>query len=358
MLDLASDDAPIARTDPAPAPSAGDGAGQTTWDDRGFLRWYKQLFRQSEKMREIERMVLRIADSPTVVSLSGESGTGKERVAQAIHALSVRANGPWVAVRCAALRPDLLESDLFGCEEDDNGHETRTIGRIDMARAGTLFLDQIDEVPRPVQAKLVRLLEDGQFVRAGGRTSIASDVRVVVASSKDLDALVGRGAFRDDLYYRIQAVTITVPPLRERPEEIPSLVRYFLAEHERGSERTYCDLSPETLGLMAAYRWPGNVRELENFVTRYALLGDERALQAELEARIDLTRRVEPTVPVEDAGLRAVGRRAAHDAELALIHRTLDAVGGNRAEAARRLKVSYKTLLAKLNHDEARSPSS
>ncbi|MBI2204991.1 MAG: sigma-54-dependent Fis family transcriptional regulator [Candidatus Rokubacteria bacterium] len=309
---------------------------------------YDRVFRHSVRMRAVEQMLLKAVVGEDPVFVTGETGTGKELIADLAHALSPRANGPWVKVRCSALPGERLESELFGDElrAIDGGNSVRR-GRLELAAGGTLCLDEIADLPLALQNKLLGFLHEGRFMRNGGRVPVAADVRLVITTNRDLRAMTTAGLFREDLYYRLNVITIPVPPLRERREEIPSLVEHFRAEFCRRLERDCPPFSPETVDLMLHYRWPGNVRELENVVKRYVVLGDERYVEQELRGRLEPASAVFAAWPPAE-GLRGIAQRAARKAERALIEETLDRVGGNRAEAARRLKVSYKTFLKKL----------
>ncbi len=321
-----------------------------------FFRQYEQLFRRSDKMRSVERIVVEVADTNATVLIQGETGVGKELVAKAIHYLSSRFDNPWLKVNCASLPPDLLESELFGHEKGAfTGATSRKPGRFELANGGTLFLDEIGEMPLSLQSKILHVLQDNEFFRVGGRELISVDVRILAATNKNIQTMVANGLFREDLYYRLNVVNVFVPPLRERREEIPPLVEHFRAQFNRQSNRRRAELSAETMELLWAYSWPGNVRELENLIRRYIVLGDEGHLREELQVRLKVTspQPVLVTVSIDGTqspdGLRDIARRAAREAEKAAIKEVLDRVQWNRAAAARLLKISYKTLLSKLN---------
>ena len=333
------------------------------WERDRVQFWgeYDQVFRRSEKMRVIEKLVVQVADTNATVLIQGETGVGKERVAKAIHYLSDRAAKPWLKVNCASLPRDLLESELFGHEKGAfTGAALRKPGRFELANGGTLLLDEIGEMPIDLQSKILHVLQDNEFFRVGGRELISVDVRIIAATNKNIQTMVASGSFREDLYYRLNVVTIFVPPLRERREEIPFLVEDFREKFSRQFSRRTGELSMDTLQLLRAYSWPGNVRELENLIKRYVVLGDEGQLRDELQVRLRVTSHQPSTSPpamegngVEtglriDAGLREIGRRAAREAERSAIREVLDRVQWNRAETARLLKISYKTLLYKL----------
>jgi two-component system response regulator AtoC len=336
-------------------------------DDQGF---YDQLFGGSELMRNVGKTVLQVADTNATVLIQGETGTGKERVARAVHYLSNRSTKPWLKLNCASLPADLLESELFGHDKGAfTGAAALKPGRFELADGGTFLLDEIAEMPLSLQSKILHVLQDNEFFRVGGRELISVDVRIIAATNKDLQAMVIDGTFREDLYYRLDVVSIRVPPLRERHEEIPSLVEYYRGKFMQEFGRQCPRIPPETHQLLSTYSWPGNIRELENLVKRYVALNDPKDLHETVRARTrQASRKLGPGVVIGDAspvhqhrpepiidqselamGLRAVARRGAERAERAAVIHVLDRVQWNRAEAARLLKVSYKTLLMKLD---------
>ncbi len=312
----------------------------------------------SPKMRVLANTIRDVASTDATVLIQGESGVGKNLVARAIHAASPRCTRPFVLVNCAALPSELLESELFGHEKGAfTGAYRRTLGKFEFANGGTLCLDEIGELPRPLQAKLLHVLQDFQFTRVGGRELIRVDVRVIATTNRDLQAAMRGGQFREDLYYRLNVVDIHVPALRERPESIGELAQSFVAQWNEQYSRQVA-LSPELLALLGRYSWPGNVRELENFTRRLVVLGDPERARQELDARI-ASARVPSTAsghgaasPAASASgvldLKRIGREAARDAERRALVEVLERVRWNRAEAARILQVSYKTLLNKL----------
>jgi len=321
---------------------------------------YVPLFDHSPAMRAIKQIIAQIADTTAIVLIRGESGVGKDLVARAIHAASARRDRPFVKINCAALPADLLESELFGHEKGAfTGAYRRKLGKFEFANHGTLFLDEIGELPLGLQAKLLHVLQDQEFSRLGGRETIRVDTRVIASTNRDLEAALAAGQFREDLYYRLNVVEIKVPPLRERSEEIPVLVAYFLERfiHQYGRRVTP---NPEFLRWFNGYSWPGNVRELENIVRRLVVLDNAPQIQEELLARQQTAKRDEPPptappgslqpAPLEGAakGLREIARRAAREAERRAISEVLVRVRWNRTQAARLLKISYKTLLSKI----------
>jgi DNA-binding NtrC family response regulator len=232
----------------------------------------------SPAMQEVYAMVTRAAASRATVLVRGESGTGKELIARALHEQSERAQGPFVAVSCAALPETLLESELFGHEKNAfTGAATERKGRFEMASGGTLFLDEIGDIPSAVQVKLLRVLQQREFERIGGSKTIKVDVRIVAATNADLEKLVEEGKFREDLYYRLHVIQIMLPPLRQRPEDVPLLVEGFLEKFNRENDRRITAVAPDALLCLTSYPWPGNVRELENIVERCVVLSDPDA---------------------------------------------------------------------------------
>src|SRR5215471_6649038 len=240
----------------------------------------------SPAMQRIDELITRIADSDVPVLITGESGVGKDVVAREIHARSARAGKVFVKINCAALPSELLESELFGHERGSFTGATRTKpGQFELADGGTLFLDEIGEMPAPLQAKLLQALQDGEFYRVGGQRKIRVDVRVIVATNRNLEKAMQEGTFREDLYYRLNVVHLHIPPLRERPEDIPPLLDHFVSKYGRRYGWTTRDLSPEIVSKFLSYDWPGNIRELENLVRRLMVLRDPNYVLAELTNR-------------------------------------------------------------------------
>ena len=322
------------------------------------------LFRNSERMRAVEDIVRRAADTNATILLQGESGTGKEMVARAIHYISDRRERPFLKVNCASLPGDLLESELFGHEKGSfTGAHRRKPGKFELAHRGTFLLDEIGEMPLGLQAKLLHVLQDGQFFRVGGSEVITSDARLIAATNRNLASLMATGLFREDLYYRLNVVAISIPPLRERREEIPMLVDYFMSRFCRQYNRDALKISAATMRLLQDYSWPGNVRELENMIKRAVVLQTEALVQQEIALRSEKPWATKaeagtlahaapvaaPAPPVEiEMGLKDIARRAAMAAEKAVIKEVLEKVRWNRAEAARLLKISYKAMLYKI----------
>jgi two-component system response regulator AtoC len=311
----------------------------------------------SGKMQPIRDLVSKVAVTNTTVLLRGESGVGKEIVARAIHSASPRAGRQFLKVNCAALPGELLESELFGHERGAfTGAYRQKPGKFESADNGTLLLDEIGELPLRLQAKLLHVLQDGEFSRVGGEKIIDTDVRLIAATNRDLEASMRAHQFREDLYYRLNVIEIRVPPLRERREEIPVLVDHFIRKFNAQYGRMV-DVPAETLRAFVEYQWPGNIRELENAVKRMVVLGSARPVHLEIVSNLNGARTAVPAGvvtlgvrPNPDApiGLKDIARRAARDAERVAIKDVLDRVHWNRAKAARLLQISYKALLYKI----------
>jgi len=314
------------------------------------------LFDGHPQMRAIGGIIESISDTDTTVLIRGESGVGKDLIARAVHRASTRRDGPFVKVNCAAIPQDLLESQLFGHEKGAfTGAHRRKFGQFEYANKGTLFLDEIAELPLALQAKLLHVLQDFRFSRVGGHGVIDVDARVIAATNRDLETAMGRGLFREDLYYRLNVVEIRVPPLRERRDEIPALAAYFLAKFNAQYGRKK-QLSPETVARLQEYPWSGNVRELENAVRRLVVLTDgEQAVEALAAPRRSSGIAEAARVTISE-GLRDIARRGAREAERKALAEVLDRVHWNRAEASRILKVSYKTLLNKISECGLKPP--
>src|SRR5262245_4705437 len=321
---------------------------------------YDGVFENSPRMKAIKEMIDQVADTDATVLVWGESGVGKELVARAIHDCSPRRERPFVKVNCAALPLELLESELFGYERGAfTGAHKRKPGKFELADGGTIFLDEIGEMPLPLQAKLLHVLQDREFARLGSGRDIKVDVRVVASTNKDLEQAVAHAAFREDLYYRLNVVNILVPPLRERPEEIPILADFFWQKYTRQYNRSRIHLSRDLLERFLTHSWPGNVRELENLVKRIVVLESEEFVAHELAGRdaggpaygsVNGHARLggaveksagtgtvreapaEPAAPKRAAvvwnglGLKEVARRAAREAEHGVIKQVLEEV--------------------------------
>ena len=297
----------------------------------------------SEAMRAVFERVRTVAPTDATALIQGESGTGKERIAHALHDLSARAAGPFVALSCAALPETLLEAELFGFEKGaftDARKERR--GRFELAHGGTLFLDDIDDMPLSVQVKLLRVLQERSFERLGGEQTLEVDVRFVAATKVGLRELVREGRFREDLYYRVHVVPVQLPPLRDRKGDVPLLVTHLVRRHGKG--RAYA-VPRSAMAMLERYPWPGNVRELENAVQRaIALAGEKKELA--LEDLLPLDPRWRGAAEVHD-GVRPL-REVLREAEVAHIERALQATGGHRSQTAEMLGISRKVLWEKL----------
>jgi DNA-binding NtrC family response regulator len=294
------------------------------------------LVGESVPIRRLLDLIARVARADTSVLIRGESGTGKELAAQALHRSSPRARGPFVAINCATLSETLLESELFGHEKGAfTGAIERKTGKIEAAQGGTLFLDEVGEIPRPLQAKLLRVLQEREFVRVGGTRPIRADVRVIAATNLDLEAAIREGSFREDLYYRLKVITLETPALRQRPEDIPLLASHFAALHGQRLGRRGVGISPEARRCLTAYPWPGNVRELGNVIERALVLGENDVILPE-----DL-----PDEVVEGAAPVAGELHAARlEHKKKLVLAAWREAGGDYAAAAVRLGVHVNSL--------------
>ncbi|MBZ5515327.1 MAG: sigma-54 dependent transcriptional regulator [Acidobacteriia bacterium] len=307
----------------------------------------------SPEMRRIRAQVAQIARVEVPVLLLGESGTGKEVVARLIHKLSSRANRTFLKVNCAALPAELLESELFGYEAGAfTGAMRPKPGKFELCDKGTILLDEIGEMPVSMQAKLLHVLQDQQFSRLGSRSVVRVDVRILAATNVDVQQAMATGKLRQDLYYRLNAVSLLLPPLRERREEIPVMLRHFMARFAARYARTALPLSPRLFEACLRHPWPGNLRELENFVKRFLILGDESLALAELETRDEFGAapagfKPEPA-PDRPGGLKSLVRSLKDGAEMQAIRRALDETNWNRKKAAALLNISYKALLYKI----------
>jgi two-component system, NtrC family, response regulator HydG len=302
-----------------------------------------RIIGSSQPMQDLWEMILQVAPTEATVLISGDSGTGKELVASALHYRSLRKNGPFVKVNCAALAENLLESELFGHEKGAfTGADRRREGCFVQAQHGTLFLDEIGETTPAMQAKLLRVLQEHEVQRVGSQEIISVDVRVITATNRDLEKEVQEGRFREDLYYRLNVVTLDVPTLRERVGDIPLLADFFIRRCAKRNKRKVKGITPTCMDVLNRYPWPGNVRELENAIERGVILTkgeylDVESLPLSIQRWLSMNRKDE-TGP--EGTLRS--------AELQLIVKTLIATGGNKSEAARRLQITRKTLLNKL----------
>ncbi len=345
------------------APAGIDGAGQPAEAEK------LPLIGRSPAMQEIYRVLARLMSTDLTVMISGESGTGKELVARALHDYGKRRGGPFVAINMAAIPRELIESELFGHEKGSfTGALTRNSGRFEQAAGGTLFLDEIGDMPLEAQTRLLRVLQEGEYTRVGGRTSIRADARIIAATHHDLRQLVRQGLFREDLFYRLNVVPVRLPPLRERTEDIPDLARHFLAEG-RGQGRPEKILEGAAMQRLKTHGWPGNVRELENLVRRLGVLYSEdvigvEAIEAELadgqpapaqpaageSLGTATARQLRDYFEAHKGGLPPAGLydRVMREIERPLIQQSLEATRGNQLRAARLLGLNRNTLRKKI----------
>jgi len=308
-----------------------------------------KIIGKSPAMAKSLESLQKVAASNTTVLLLGESGTGKELFARAIHYISPRKDGPFVAINCAAIPRDLLESELFGHEKGAfTGAVGRRIGKFELADRGTLFLDEIGEMDLGLQSKLLRVLEEDEITRVGGTAKVKVDVRVVAASNRNLQTAIAQKGFREDLFYRLSVFPIVIPPLRERKEDIPVLAEHFLDVYSRELKKPLRRLTPEAETALLHHAWSGNVRELQNCIERAVILSEGEAIGQEL-LNLKSRESVGETAPLPtDGTLHEVGAAASRAAETRLIQKVLKETNGNKSRAAEILQVSYKTLLTKI----------
>lgn len=304
---------------------------------------YELIINKLSKMHEVFENIERIAKSKASVLIQGESGTGKELVAHAIYSHSQRNSKPFIKVNCAALSENLLESELFGHEKGAfTSADARRIGRFELADGGTLLLDEISEISPSIQAKLLRVLEQEEFERVGGSKTLKVDVRIIATTNRNLLLEIEQNNFRQDLYFRLNVIPVTLPPLRERKEDIPTLVEYFLKKYTREIDTTIQKISTEAMDLLSQYYWPGNVRELKNLIHRCTIMIDSEIL---------LPKHFENMLNANDMMKKnelSVGQTI-DDVEQELIYKTLEDTGGNKAKAAEILDITPRTLRNKLN---------
>jgi two-component system nitrogen regulation response regulator NtrX len=315
-----------------------------------------EMVGDSPGIRQVRGLIERVAPSDARVMITGESGTGKELVAAAIHAGSGRRDRPFVRVNCAAIPRDLVESEMFGHERGAfTGATDRRIGRFELAHRGTLFLDEVGDLGAEAQAKLLRAIEAKEIERVGGGKPVRVDVRIVAATNKDLARGVIDGAFREDLLFRLNVIPIPLPPLRDRPGDIPSLVRHFAALHRLRTGQAVPDWTDDAIAALSRHRWPGNVRELANIIERLAILhAGRRVTEADVAAVLPLERAPRtPTPPTalplpDPAELESSLSDTLDDYERTLISRALSMASGNVAEAARRLRTDRPNLYRRM----------
>ena len=316
-------------------------------EELGHHLGFAHIIGKCEKMQEVSRLIQKVAPSDTTALLLGESGTGKELFARAIHSLSNRKKGPYVAINCAAIPRELLENELFGSERGAyTGAVARKMGKFEIAQGGTIFLDEVGDLDIALQAKLLRVLQDRAFERLGGTKTITVDIRLIAASNSDLKKATEKKQFREDLFYRLSVFPITIPPLRDRREDIPELAEYFVKKYCAEMKKPKIRISREAMSLLDKYHWPGNVRELENTIERAIILCEgKKILPEHLAIRIPSPHEIRLR---EGAGLKEVGQHAQAEAERALIIRVLTQVRGNKRKASQALKIDYTTLFEKI----------
>lgn len=303
---------------------------------------------KSDKMLEVADNIQKVASAKTTVLLIGESGTGKELFARAIHYLSPRKHNPFVAINCAAIPSELLESELFGYEKGAfTGALDRKMGKLEMANKGTVFFDEIGEMDMVLQSKVLRALQEGEIDRVGGENPVKIDVRVIAASNRDLEAAVNENSFRKDLYFRLSVFPIVIPPLRERKDDIQFLVEHFLSKYSAEMNIGHKDISPEAMDALKSYSWKGNVRELENVIERALILCEYNIKIKDLRLSTSSSEGNVEGLSM-DGSLEEVAKKAIRIAESKRIKKALEDTHGNKTKAAELLKVSYKTLLTKI----------
>lgn len=330
---------------------------------------FAEMIGRSKGMNEVFDVIRRVADQDVNVMITGESGTGKELVARALHRHGSRVTGPFVAINCAAIPSTLLESELFGHERGAfTGAVARKLGRLELSKGGTLFLDEIGDMDFALQAKLLRVIQERVFERVGGSAQIETDFRLISATNKDLAKFVREGKFREDLFFRLNVVSVRIPPLRERVEDIPILVEYFLEKYAREYGKEVPSLSDDALSCLAHYSYPGNVRELENLIQRMIVLtrgnyigradlSKEVGFPGALEDQTPQTSsiRVQPVSSTSVEGtvgsddLHRVSRQATEGVEREMILKALNECRWKRGEAAKKLGISRRSLLRKMN---------
>ncbi len=305
---------------------------------------------KSPAMIEVAGNIQKVAPTKSTVLLLGESGTGKELFARAIHDLSPRRDHPFVPINCAAIPRELLESELFGYEKGAfTGAGERKLGKLELADKGTIFLDEIGEMDTALQSKMLRTIQEGEIDRVGGTGSVKIDIRIIAASNRDLEAAVAANTFREDLYYRLSVFPVTIPPLRERRDDIPVLVEHFISKYAAEMNIPHKKVSPEAMDILKKYSWKGNVRELENVIERALILCEGDTI-TEKELRLISAASSEEEAAGDTTGgtLDEVAKAALKAAESRRIREVLEETHGNKTRAAEILRVSYKTLLTKI----------
>jgi DNA-binding NtrC family response regulator len=324
---------------------------------------YADFIGDSDAMRKVKELIEQVADSELTVLIRGESGTGKEIVARSLHQLSSRKKNPFIKVNCAAIPRDLLEAELFGYEKGafTGAHKTKQ-GRFELAHKGTMFLDEIGDMPLELQSKLLQVLEQQEFVRVGGIHTINVDTRIICATNRNLEDAIAQQGFRDDLFYRLNEITLGLPPLRQRPEDIPLLINFFIDKYNKLYEKQFGQISADTIERLADFAWPGNVRQLENMIKQVVVRNDDTIVTELLSAAgtrplpgVPQQRGpsgspddVEDPLPADNYSLKdRIGRIVARE-EKRLIAEVLGKTNWNRRKAADMLEISYRSLLYKI----------
>lgn len=327
--------------------------GRTSWAISGReLPPLDIIFGRSPAMKEAREKLERVADKSVPVLLQGESGTGKDVMAMLLHLRSKRASGAWVKVACPAIPHALVESELFGYEKGAfTGAYATKRGRVELADQGTLFLDEVGGLDMSIQAKLLQILQDGSFTRVGAQDWRKVNVRLICAANGSLRQQMEEGNFRLDFFFRINAVTIDLPPLRQRAQDLPALIDYFLAQHSKVYGQEPKPLSRDMIRMMEGYHWPGNIRQLDNLIRSYVLIGDEEAITADLlpAGPAALIPEIDLAHPV---ALKEITREVIRNLEREVILKVLKANGWSRRKTAKWLNISYRSLLYKLQEAE------
>jgi DNA-binding NtrC family response regulator len=321
----------------------------------GLIQIDDEIIGNSEELERVKRMILKVAGSTSTVLIRGESGSGKERVARAIHKASPRRNEIFQAVNCAAINENLLESELFGHEKGSfTGAHVQKKGQFEVADRGSLFLDEIGDLSVPMQAKILRVLQEREVMRVGGTRPTKVDVRVIAATNRDLEAMVKDGRFREDLYYRLNIIPINLPPLRNRRDDIALLIEFFIAKHSRNAQRKIKGLTASARNLLMNYSWPGNVRQLESAIERAILLceGDEISVEdLPLEIRQESSPSNSFNFKLPPEGI------SFEDLEKSLITQAMEQTGWNITRAAKLLGLSFRTLQYRLEKFDMKKPA-
>ncbi len=321
------------------------------WSQMDALPPFDVIFGRSQPMQAVREKMERLAGTNVPVLIQGESGTGKEITARTLHHTSPWSDGPFVKVSCPAIPATLMESELFGYEKGAfTGAYGSKPGRVEMANRGTLFMDEIGELDMGLQAKLLQVLQDGQFCRIGGKEDTRVEARIVCATNRDLQEEIETGRFRADLFYRINVVNLELPPLRERREDVPDLVEYFLKTFSDSFKRMVSQPSHRLLQFMQQYAWPGNIRQLENVIKRYVIFGSEDAIATDLAVQASSSASFDLPTGNQPVALKELTHRAVQDLERKIILKALQTHHWNRKAAARTLKISYRALLYKIRN--------